>query len=261
MTTGRRGRTGFTLVELLVVIAIVAILAGILFPVFNRVREAAKATKCMSQMQQITAALVMYCADWHYGPSTTWPQMDITTPWAPKPENMVEVEHPWFCKLGDYKAPYYEFNYNMKDGSFTARVNPLWLCKSGQFTSSYALPQYRGGYYTDWRPDCPTGMVPWHMELTNHPSTCMLLGESAVDMKQGFYAGVVGVRGVWTSFLMPKYTNPPAFPSPTPLKAYWWAHSGGANVAMFDGHIQRMSMDEFYENYDQLWCDQYFIPG
>ncbi len=41
-------RSGFTLIELLVVIAIIAILAAILFPVFARAREKARAAGCLS---------------------------------------------------------------------------------------------------------------------------------------------------------------------------------------------------------------------
>jgi prepilin-type N-terminal cleavage/methylation domain-containing protein len=44
-------RRGFTLIELLVVIAIIAILAAILFPVFARAREAARATSCRSNLR------------------------------------------------------------------------------------------------------------------------------------------------------------------------------------------------------------------
>jgi prepilin-type N-terminal cleavage/methylation domain-containing protein/prepilin-type processing-associated H-X9-DG protein len=57
-------RRGFTLIELLVVIAIIAILAAILFPVFARAREAARATACKSNLKQIGSAVLMYAQDY-----------------------------------------------------------------------------------------------------------------------------------------------------------------------------------------------------
>ncbi len=59
--TGRR--RGFTLIELLVVIAIIAILAAILFPVFQKVRENARATACLSNMNQISLSIQLYVQD------------------------------------------------------------------------------------------------------------------------------------------------------------------------------------------------------
>ena len=60
----RSWRSGFTLIELLVVIAIIAILAAILFPVFQKVRENARRTACLSNQKQIGIGILQYNQDY-----------------------------------------------------------------------------------------------------------------------------------------------------------------------------------------------------
>jgi prepilin-type N-terminal cleavage/methylation domain-containing protein len=57
-------RRAFTLIELLVVIAIIAILAAILFPVFAKAREAARGASSLSNIKQLSLAIIMYDQDY-----------------------------------------------------------------------------------------------------------------------------------------------------------------------------------------------------
>ena len=61
--SSQKPHTGFTLIELLVVIAIIAILAAILFPVFAKAREKARAIACTSNQKQLVLGFLQYTQD------------------------------------------------------------------------------------------------------------------------------------------------------------------------------------------------------
>jgi prepilin-type N-terminal cleavage/methylation domain-containing protein/prepilin-type processing-associated H-X9-DG protein len=82
--------TGFTLIELLVVIAILAMLFAILLPVSLRAIEAARRTRCATNLRQIALGLHAYLED-HQGtfPDIEWyrqyEQCELLYPYLPDP--------------------------------------------------------------------------------------------------------------------------------------------------------------------------------
>ena len=60
---GGRPNDGFTLTEMLVVIGLVTVLISLLMPALGRVRAAANATTCLSNVRQMGTAWTMYLAE------------------------------------------------------------------------------------------------------------------------------------------------------------------------------------------------------
>ena len=104
-------RRGFTLIELLVVIAVIAILASILFPVFAKATAKAKQTACLSNVRQLTTALLMFTQD----NKNTYPTVDpsdLTKSWAGQLESFVGNRKIYRCPLDDNGDGYVSYVMN-----------------------------------------------------------------------------------------------------------------------------------------------------
>jgi prepilin-type N-terminal cleavage/methylation domain-containing protein/prepilin-type processing-associated H-X9-DG protein len=124
-------RRAFTLIELLVVIAIIAILAAILFPVFAKAREKARATSCLSNLKQIGLANGMYVQDY----DGTFPLgyiAGVTGDWV-DPIDDPNMQPNWWSQL----MPYVK-----NDG--------VWLCPSAQNGAWYRAGRKNTSYMANW---------------------------------------------------------------------------------------------------------------
>ena len=113
---------GFSLIELLVVIAIIALLLGILLPVLSSARRSARQTGCLSDLRQLTLALIVYSNDYRENlPLPNWGPVAAQRGWlygpeAPpatfKPEDRrtgalwTYLEHDDVYRCPEHKQPY-----------------------------------------------------------------------------------------------------------------------------------------------------------
>src|SRR5450755_1888216 len=74
-----KNRGGFTLVEIMIVVAIIAMLAAIAVPNFLRARKRSQATRIISDLRVIDAALCQYAIEFNKstGDVVSWPAIQL----------------------------------------------------------------------------------------------------------------------------------------------------------------------------------------
>jgi prepilin-type N-terminal cleavage/methylation domain-containing protein len=218
----RLPRAAFTLIELLVVIAIIAVLAAILFPVFARAKDAAKAAACGSNVRQLGLAMEMYKAD-----------NDGTYSLAAYAEGMgFKVWH-------DITDPY-------------VRNKQIWLCPGCDLSEKEAdgSPTSHFGYNARYL----TTIDLWFSNAGTHRAT----GESAVAYPAETVLFAVARSSIDASWCGDdgKFLLPPSAPN-----AHCWGrpyplHGQAVAIAWADTHASRWPLGRFYSN--QQPVDRYF---
>jgi prepilin-type processing-associated H-X9-DG protein/prepilin-type N-terminal cleavage/methylation domain-containing protein len=125
-------RAAFTLLELLIVVAIIAVLAAISMPVGRRMIEAGNEAKCMSNLRQLHAVLMLYANE----NNQMLPSPDVNA----DPDSQSAAH--WFRRLDPYIA--------QQDRIKLLTCPSAKTFKPGDWATSYGMNYYLGED-KDWR--------------------------------------------------------------------------------------------------------------
>ncbi len=226
-TRGSAPNRGFTLIELLVVIAIIAILAAILFPVFAKARQAARASSCQNNLKQIGTALNMYSQDYE----ETYPtNKRVSSDTAFTPQALTHANP---------SNPPANASVNFVDGlSIYIAKNPkadvasVWKCPAvGAFgiTNSPTLPGYgdnRITYGMNW------SLFEETEGTAKNPSATMAFREFGAQLQSNAVAITSGAATKPTRIFLGDPDDMPVSKDNTK------GHGSKTHVLFVDGHVE-----------------------
>jgi prepilin-type N-terminal cleavage/methylation domain-containing protein/prepilin-type processing-associated H-X9-DG protein len=254
---------GFTLIELLVVIAIIAILAAILFPVFAQARDKARQTACLSNMKQMSTAMMMYAQD---AEETLFPyRSGSSTNPVPNPYNTVagpadgvgtaaepitfwnQLLTPYVKNDGIWICPSNPFGWVNRDPEKISETEDAFLGYGGNNSyglNNYAFPTERpsnegGGGVADQGRALAEFAAPADTYIAIEGRYYGLLHAGDLLTREGVNTTSSSRRSYWRSI-----GGSSNFRVPTPIndveavKLGKQRHSGFVNVIFGDGHAK-----------------------
>jgi len=142
-------QSAFTLVELLVVIAMITVLVGVIAPVTIQSRNKARAAACLSNLRQLSDALLAYSEDWNDRlpslsssqfaggyPTAQWPEGSCATQLRSAISKYVKSSNIYRCG-NDFGSP--EYGFDCSKGSVFSRTGSSYLPWSAAQTGLYGI--------------------------------------------------------------------------------------------------------------------------
>lgn len=215
-TKPKASAKGITLVEILVVITIIVVLAALSTVGVTKVRSAARAATCTSNIRQIGAAIISYATD----NNGQLPALEDRT----KPGDGLKAIWPRLVADAGYLEPVINSKGKLSCGA------GVWACPD----CTVVQTNYQGyggaeGTVMKVMKGTQPGSGSLRLSQIPDPERTWLIGDTANqanDLKSGWYA-------VWGN--PSKWSNAHA-PAPR--------HGGKVNVCMVDGHVESLSLKE-----------------
>jgi prepilin-type N-terminal cleavage/methylation domain-containing protein/prepilin-type processing-associated H-X9-DG protein len=240
-------RRGFTLIELLVVIAIIAILAAILFPVFAHAREKARQTACLSNLKQLSSAMLMYAED-HDGlfspviaRQARQDQNLYLVSWMRLLEPYTKNRGVFICPSSGNTSQEYGQNDNLVRNygyppTLRIRGYDHVTAITGPFGT--ALWEGIGGFYGppigDFLEDAPSYS---QAQIARPTETVLICDHGIFD-----FGGSDRLRNEWT-FPSPRHLKQPNVKAPDGHEA----PQGILNTLFVDGHVKALNHQAFWQ--------------